>query len=193
MTDLADVPPHELISGDALFRIHRSSNSPEHFGISGDNRFDPPPHRATDFGTCYLALEPLAAYVEVFGSLEEVYVDTLAERVLSSAIVDGDLRLFDLTDRAVLGNFGITAALSTVPDYTEPQEWASRFFDAGFHGVRYRTSHDPAMELEAVALFRNRRLSHQAAPALKWNDPHPISAALQRQGEQFGIFVRPRP
>ncbi len=190
MTSFRSFPEFWLVSGGALVRIHRLANSPEHFGTSGDNRFDPPPGRRAKFGTCYLAFEPIAAYVEVFGDFEEVDEDEVDLRALSTAILKEDLRLGDVTDRSVLGDFDITAEISTGSDYAGPQALASDLFDAGFDGIRYRVRHDPAMELEAVALFRDLRQPDRMASALEWYGPQSISLALEMQGEEFRIFVQ---
>ena len=53
----------------------------------------------------------------------------------------------------MLGDFGVTASHSTGTDYAPAQELAAELFDAGIGGVLYRVRHDPAMILEAVALF----------------------------------------
>ncbi|WP_423920870.1 RES family NAD+ phosphorylase [Candidatus Poriferisodalis sp.] len=193
MIDYANFPALPLPSGNDLYRIHRSSQSPGYFGNSGDNRFEPPQGRENDFGVCYLGREPLAAYVEVFGSLEIVYTDIVSDRGVSTASLNQQLQLGDLTDRRVLGQFGITAEISTGRDYSESQQLAGSLFDAGFDGLLYRVRHDPSMELEAVALFGAPGSASRRDPRLEWFDPEPIPAELQERGMDFAILVQQRP
>jgi len=61
-------------------------------------------------------------------------------------------RLADCTISAAR-KFGITGAIHTQPDYTVPQAWAEAFAAAGFGGIRYRVSHDPAQRELGVVLF----------------------------------------
>src|SRR4051794_31484697 len=82
-----------------------------------------------------------------------------------------DLQLADLTDRTVLGDFGVTAAHSAGSDYAPSQERAANLFDAGFDRVRYRVRHDPAMVRSGGRL---RRTGGDAEPVLGPQDrPYP--------------------
>lgn len=94
----------------------------------------------------------------------------------------------DLTDRAVLGEFGITAAHSMGIEYGPAQELACGLFEAGFDGVVYRVRHDPAMMLESVALF-----GEPGETAGRFNPPKTIRIpeSLLADARQFCIEVLP--
>lgn len=128
-------PSRSINATTPLFRIHQNHLHPAWFNTDGSWRFDPPPSHRDRFGVCYLGLEPLSAYVEVFGRLRVVPQDEVDRRRLSELSVAHTVDIADLTDRTVLGEFGITAAHSTGTDYQPAQEVASNLFDAGFDGV----------------------------------------------------------
>ena len=190
MTDWTDFPSRTLPAGTPLHRIHRRGLSPGHFSTTGLYRFDPPADAASDYGVCYLALDPLAAYVEVFGRFRAVPIDEISRRCLSTAQASRDLLVADLTQRSVLGRYGVTAAHSTGSDYHPSQRLGIPLHDAGFDGICYRIRHDPSMALEAVAAFG--RLHSHCAP-LAWSDPIDIPAPLIESGHEFGITVLPTP
>ncbi len=73
-------------------------------------------------------------------------------------------------------------------DYENSQELAGRLFEVGFDGVVYRVRHDPAMELEAVALFGE---SGETPNRFKPPKSGPISQELIAAGQQFRIQVLP--
>jgi hypothetical protein len=81
--------------------------------------------------------------------------------------------------------FGITAAIHSGEDYDRTQAWAAAFAPAGFDGVRYLVSHDPAQGYVGVALFG-------PAGAADWPvaSTAPIDHELIREARwQFGIRV----
>ena len=80
---------------------------------------------------CYLGLEPLAAYVEVFGRIRVVPQAELDRRRLSELTVSRVAHVAGLTKRAVLGTFGVTAAHSMGTDYGPSQALSSALFEAG--------------------------------------------------------------
>ena len=177
MTDWGSFPSCVLQSGEDLYRIHRREHTPERLSRSGHQRFDSPSaQRARSYGVCYLGTTPVAAYLEVFGRMRALPVPELTDRCLSVAPVVRAVRLADLTNRTVLGRFGVTASHSTAPDYAESQCLSARLHSAGFDGIRYRVRHDPAMELEAVALFAPPALGDTDNAAVSWSDPLEIPA-----------------
>ena len=188
MTDWGDFPARRIDSATPLFRIHQRHRHPAWFNTDGLLRFDPPQGQRDRFGVCYLGLEPLASYVEVFGRFRAVPKAELDRRRLSELTVCHDVEVADLTDRAVLGAFRITAAHSAGTDYEPAQELAGRLFEVGFDGVVYRVRHDPAMELEAVALF-----GEPGETPNRFNPPKsiPIPDELIAAGQQFRIEVLP--
>lgn len=60
--------------------------------------------------------------------------------------------LADCTSRRARA-FGITAAIHSSPGYALTQAWATALARAGFDGVRYLVSHDPAQRYVGIALF----------------------------------------
>ncbi len=190
MTDWSDFPASFVEPTTPLYRIHQKSQGACYFGTSSLHRFDPLPARPPAFGVCYLALEPLAAFVEVFGRVRTVQRSEVESRCLSTARVTRDLRLADLTNREVLGRFRVTAAHSTGSDYESAQLLSDKLHAAGFDGVLYRIRHDPDMRLEAVALCGEPEAS--VHDAIRWGSPSPIPGSLIHQGRQFGIDAVPQ-
>jgi hypothetical protein len=188
VSNWSDFPARRIDTATPLFRIHQRHRHPAWFSTDGLGRFDPVPSHRDRFGVCYLGLDPLAPNVEVFGRIRAVPTAELDRRRLSELTVRHVVELADLTNRAVLGAFEITAAYSTGTDYGPAQDLASRLFEAGFDGVVYRVRHDPAMELEAVALF-----GEPGEAPDRFNPPksRPIARELIAAGEQFRIEVLP--
>jgi hypothetical protein len=60
----AHLPPRHSPSSATLWRIHAADVAPWHFGVGPDGRFN-----LAQSGTCYLAEEPIGAFVEKFGRL----------------------------------------------------------------------------------------------------------------------------
>ncbi len=85
--------------------------------------------------------------------------------------------------------FGITGALHTQPDYAAPHAWAKAFAAAGFGGIRYRLSHDPAQRELGVALFG--AAGEQALPVRR-TDPVP-EIVVEEARQCFGLIVAPVP
>ena len=188
MTDWTTFPSRRVGPSTSLFRIHQEIHHPAWFSSDGSWRFDPLPAYRTRFGTCYLGLEALSSYVEVFGRIRTVPETEIQRRMVSLLTPVADLSIADLINRSVLGDFGVTAAHSTGSDYAPAQTLAANLFDAGFDGILYRVRHDPAMELEAIALFGEpgetpRRLSPPKTD--------PISPELIDAGRVFHIEVVP--
>lgn len=188
MTEWSDFPSRSIDTATPLFRIHQHHLHPAWFNTDGSWRFDPLPSHRDRFGVCYLGLVPLAAYVEVFGRIRAVPQVEVDSRRLSELSVAHSVDVADVTDRTVLGDFGITAAHSTGSDYLIAQELASHLFDAGLDGILYRVRHDPAMTLEAVALF-----GEPGETPARFNPPKTdaIPTSLIEDGRQFRIEVLP--
>ncbi|WP_419916828.1 RES family NAD+ phosphorylase [Candidatus Poriferisodalis sp.] len=182
--DWRQFPTRTLRAGSSLHRIHRADRAADHYDTTDRHRFGAPPGHQR-YGVCYLAPEPIAAYIEVFGRIGTLGTAEIDSRRISEATGARDLRLADLSHRSVLGRFGVTAAHSTGTDYTPSQQLSGRLHDAGHDGIVYRVRHDPQMQLEAVAVF-----ARQPSP-LNWHDPQPIPNSLVRQGQRFGIRVLP--
>ena len=146
---LARFPRRTLRGGAELYRIHHSDRGRWWFFSNGTGRFDPV---GTGVGACYLAEQPLGAWVEVFRREMQLSELALLERSLSSIRLGRDKRLADVTSRRAL-QFGVTASLGAGEDYGDSQEFASQAADSGFAGIRYFLRHDPAQRLYGIALF----------------------------------------
>jgi hypothetical protein len=133
-----------------LHRIHRRRRRPWWFSNDGSGRFDLP---STTNGTCYLALDALGAFIEVFRRPTVLTPDEIDDRLHLEVTLGGTpVRLADTTTRDA-HPFGVTAAIGANEDYSTTQEWAGALCAAGFGGVLYRVSHDPEQTLLGVALF----------------------------------------
>ena len=190
MSQWESFPARILQRGAPLYRIHRSDVVAEYFSTSGTNRFDAPITSTDRYGVCYFGLTSLTAYVEVFGRIGTIQTQDIRSRRLSVAYSTADIRLADLTDRSILGRFGVTAAHSTSSDYTASQLLSEELHRVSFDGIVYRIRHDPSMELEAVALFGSRAGTSEPE-IVSWQEPEPISRSLMTDGLDFGIRVLP--
>lgn len=186
--DLRHFPERVLAPGAPLFRIHRADRGPWWFASDGAGRFDLAPPR----GTCYLAGDPLGAFVEVFRDTRVVPEREVRRRSLSRLALPRPLRLADCAARR--GRmFGLTAAVHSTPDFELTRAWGAAFAAAGFDGVRYLVSHDPAQRLAGYALFGD---AGESADAGAWppGEPSEIDAALLRRARhQFGLLAVPAP
>ena len=189
VADWLSFPAVILRPGHQLCRIHGREYDPEHYSNSGHQRFDPPRGRRRDYGVCYLAMEPIGAFLEVMSRYEDLDDPTIANYRLSEARLGRHLQLADLTDRSA-GYYGVTAEHSAGNDYRISQQLSARLYDAHFEGIRYRIRHDPEMRLEAVALFRNARTDEPYHSPFRWQDPEEISEDLKRAARDYGIGVR---
>jgi hypothetical protein len=151
-------PPDELpelpstkLGAEPLWRIHAADAAPWFFDVGPDSRVN-----LAESGTCYLAEEPIGAFVEKFerllrpgGAIPEPLVD--AQRL--SRLHPPKVKVVDLTDPAILGLIGLTAEIHSTTDYNLTQDWALALQEAGYAGIRYRTRHDPRGQLISIALF----------------------------------------
>lgn len=181
---LAGFPTWRLHAARPLYRMHRQARNPWWFSHAGSGRFDLPPPR----GTCYVALQPLGTFVEVFREIDRVSEASVAARRVSVLHVPGAVPVADCTARAARG-FGVTAAIHSSERYDLTQAWAVALASAGFHGVRYWVSHDPAQRLVGVALFGRAGATGGPVAATEPVGPDLLEAARL----QFGIHVLPAP
>ena len=183
--DLAGFPAFDLGRGSTLYRVHRSDVAPWWFSSDGTGRFD---LLDTPRGTCYLAVTPVGAFIEVFRVATLIPEAEVDARVLSSLAPPKATRLADCTVSAAR-KFGITGAIHTQPDYALPQAWAAAFAAAGFGGIRYRLSHDPAQRELGVALFG--KAGERKARARR-TEPVPADV-VEEARRRFGLVVAPTP
>jgi hypothetical protein len=143
-------------------------------------------------GACYLAQDPLGAWVEVFRKRQLLPEAEIARRSLLAVALKRDLRLADVTARRAL-SFAITASLGSGGQYDESQTFAARALEDGFDGIRYFVRHDPAQKLYGVALFAPTGTPDPTDS--RWPpDSSAIPNALIRDAERlFGYRVLPTP
>jgi hypothetical protein len=149
-SNLEEFPSRLLPAGFRLFRVVRKGKGPWWFGSTLEGRFD----LQEPFGTCYLAVDPLAALLELLGPERTggiVATDFFAERRVRELQVPDEITAADVTSRRASG-FGVTAEIGTLVPYERPQAWALRLHQANFQGIVYWLRHDPARS-EGVALF----------------------------------------
>lgn len=176
-----------------LYRIawHRdrtsdTPNGPWRFSSrssTSSGRFDLP----VPDGTCYWSSHRYGAWLEAFRGAKLVDAADAAARRLWTATAPL-LRLADLlSPKAYL--YGVTAAISTQPDYTVPRLWAAALHADGFQGLVGTCSHDTTSTALNVAVFgtagsprRRRGWTTRAAP---------IDSDLDLLGElaAFGVHV----
>ncbi len=181
----ADFPSLNLHPDRVLYRVHRAANDPLYFSSTGIGRFDLA--RIAGMGTCYLSASPIGAYVETLGRLGTPNRGDVHERRLSELTPSRTLRVGDLTDRTILGMYGITGDLSVGADYRPAQELSRRLCDHGFDGVYYTVRHDPAF---TERCRRVRRLGREEASRSLYRS-HP---RLRRRPRHAGVrAARPSP
>jgi hypothetical protein len=187
--DIGRLPRRTLRAGAKLYRVHRKP--PWYFDASEHGRFNPT--GASDRGACCWAEKPLGAFVEAFRTLRTLTDADVAARSLSEIELVEDLVVGNLTVKQALAA-GVTAAITSGPDYTEPQQLASDV-QGVLHGLRYRARHDLSQQLIAIAWFgaagspTATELDHLPTPATE-----AIPAAVVAEAERlFGYEVLPTP
>jgi hypothetical protein len=155
--DLAGFPPRRSTSSvRVLYRIfwHRdrgtgAPNSPWRFSTTppGHNRYDVPAPN----GTCYWTNRRYGAWVEVFRGAKLVDASDVRRRRIWTGNAPV-LRLANLRAPKAY-SYGVTAAISTQPDYTLPQQWAEALRRHGFDALVGSCSHDPSSTALNVAVF----------------------------------------
>jgi hypothetical protein len=182
--DLSRFPAFGVDRRRSLYRIHRTDIGPWWFSSDGSGRFD----LRDECGSCYLADTPVGAFIEVFRVATVIPEAEVEARSLSSLVPPSRTRLADCTVSAAR-KFGITGAIHTQPDYTAPQAWAEALAAAGFGGIRYRLSHDPAQRELGVVLFGTA--GEQSFPVRR-TEPIPTDV-IETARQKFGLVVAPTP
>jgi RES domain len=180
--DLAGFPSFRLRRTHELYRIHRHDREPWWFSSDGSGRFD----LEGEEGTCYLARTSAGAFLEVFRRARPIAEPDVAARRLAGLAPPAGGRLADCADPRAR-SFGVTGAIHTEPDYELPRAWARALAAAGFVGVRYLLSHDPAQDEVGVALFGP---AGRRDYAIKSDEPIP-DATIAEARLRFGLVVLP--
>ena len=195
MTSLGGFPAYEVHPDRELYRIHRSAHGPLFFATTSapgaGGRFDLP--ATTGRGTCYLSTSPLGAAVEVLGRFAVIAETMVRERSLTTMSPTIPLRLADLTQRRVLGEYGIAGDVSAGRDHRPSQQWAHRLAEAGFDGIYYAARHDPQFTERSVALFGTAGDQSTGEDAKRFEvSEAPIDdELLSRLVDEFSITVVP--
>lgn len=169
----------------SLWRIHPADVAPWFFDVGPDSRFN-----LAESGTCYLAEEPLGAFVEKFGRLLRpggVIPEPLVDMQRLSRLRPPRATVVDLTDPTVLGLIGLTAEIHATSDYDLTQAWALALRESGYEGIRYKARHDPRGQLTSIALFGRARPPRSAAKTT----PIPVDL-IHEASTTFAITVLPR-
>lgn len=177
--------PSAKLGTEALWRIHPADVSPWFFDAGPDGRFN-----LADAGTCYLAEEPIGAFVEKFGRLLRpggVLPEPLVDSQRLSRLRPPRADIVDLTDPKVLGLAGLAAEIHATTDYNLTQSWASALRGAGHAGVRYKARHDPREQLVSIALFGSGKPPRSAAKTTAI----PVDL-IHEASTTFAITVLPR-
>ncbi len=177
--DLKRFPSSRLTPAKAIYRLHRRTRRPWYFSSSGAGRFD----LLEPDGTCYAALDPAVAFIEVFYGFRIVPIEELVDVVVSTMGAPRTMRLADCTSpRAVA--YGVTSEVNTTVDYALTQRWAVALRAAGFDGLRYWPRHDPGRR-PAVALFGPAGQSEDHPEATTRLDPALQAGVTRRYGIVF--------
>lgn len=181
--DLPELPSTKL-GVKPLWRIH-AGVAPWFFDTGPDGRFN-----LAESGTCYLAEEPIGAFVEKFGRLLRpggVIPEPLVDAQRLSRLRPPKANVVDLTDPTVLGLIGLTAEIHSISDYNLTQGWAFVLHGAGYDGIRYKARHDPRGELVSIALFGSDKPPRSAAKTTTI----PVDL-IHEASATFAITVLPR-
>ena len=196
--DLLDFPSWELLPSFTLHRVHRSVHGPIYFASGRGGRFN----LRYASGTCYLAEEGVAAFLEalqdVLPPLPTTYLPRpeVEARRISRLTVVAPVRLADFTSERAAA-FGITGQVhaSRRNDHGRTRAWAATLARAGFAEVRYFAKHNPAQNSISVALFGQAGGGVPGAVSnLEVHATQEIGGDLLRELERrFGIRVLAHP
>ena len=122
-------------------------------------RFDDP---LRQFGVLYLALDPHAAFIEVFGPSPVILSKELADRTISSLVTDRSARVVDLTGHHLAG-IGVDARIFA-GDRSTARGWSRAFHEHSDHpdGLLYRSRRDPSRL--ALALYERDGWAFDVSP-----------------------------
>lgn len=173
---------------ELVYRIHRVDREPEWFTDDALCRWDPPPESAVNFGTCYVATDPLTALMEVVGDFDFVTQDMLASRAVATMSIQPG-QFADMQNPAI-ASVGLDRRVSIGDDYGPCQRWSEALWLAGFNGVHYEPRHDPrGTGFTALALFGDP--GHQPTQVRLVDDGPIDEAIIEELIRVFNIRVLP--
>jgi len=183
-----------------LYRIvharHRTTgalNPPWHYSSTvagqpdGGGRFDLDP----PLGTCYWSDRRYGAWVEVFRGARLLDPADARKRRLFVATPPRQ-QIADLIAGAAY-RFGVTAEVSTTPDYTLPREWAAALAARGFAAVRGTCRHDPTSRAHNIAVFGRAGASARRAGWRTLCTRIETDPLLVRELARLHVYVAPIP
>ena len=183
--DLRDFPYRVIPADYPYSRIHHDRFEPEWFCDGGECRFDLPD--GSGGGTCYLAGHPLGAFVEKFGRFRVVPRSLVDQHSIARLALPSAVRVADLTDRTLVGRWGLSAELWAGDVYEQSQAWARRLHEAGFAGIWYSAAHDVTGAFHSLALFGKR--GHSPDALLSYGDEPIPEDLIDEAAVTFGIQV----
>ena len=181
-------PQAVLSPGTEIHRIHSAALGAWYFNAEKPWRFTP--SGVAGLGACYFAERAIAGLLESYKGVTVVAEQDVASKAHFTAVLEAELALADCCAAAALG-FGINAEIHSTTNYALTQAWATAFALAGFSGVRYLCRSDPTMDLVGYAIFD--RAGTSAAGRWPAGRDQPISEALLREAEDYGLRIRPTP
>lgn len=157
--------PLRTIKG-SLYRIHRSLDNWRHFGKTKFERFDDP---LAKYGVLYAAIQPEAAFAEVFLrnlSWMVISEQDLVDRSIS-AFAAASLRCVDLTGEG-LRKLSCDNRISTEKPYHTVGLWSRALHNHPQRpdGIICRSRHNPRFKCLALFDRCDRRLVDEATDAL---------------------------
>ncbi len=187
-TALKKFPAVVLPKGSGLHRMHAAAYGAWYFDDEPTGRFNPVGSRG--LGACYFAERPVAGLLEKYKGITMVDEVDVAANAHFSVNLEARLRLADLCSSGARV-FGVNGEIHTTPDYEITQAWATALAQAGFKGLKYLCRSDPGMQLVGFALFDEAG----APPPRRWpaGSDRPVSDAIIREAEDYGLYVRPTP
>ena len=170
-----------------LYRIHRLSLPPAHWGRTGNNRFDA---ANGAFGVLYAAEHFDGAFIETFGDItpHRVSAESLERRGVALVSTRRRLALVDLAGPG-LAQLCLDARVSA-GDHALPQQWSSALWahPAKIDGIWYLARHDS--DERSVALFDRASSGVRITAAGGLLDPRnlPLTA---RAMDRYGFALLP--
>lgn len=175
-----DILPIKIIQrGDLLYRIHHRKYEPN-FYATVEGRFNSP-KVSPSFGVCYLALVPMACFIEKFGRIEEKPV-SISDHKISTLKATSDQRVVELPHSTNLGLLEKTADIYAGKNYSDSRALSEELFDRGYSGIQYHLRHSMGRSLEGIALYGK---ADEFSSVLEKTDTQEINTGLMMEAEEL--------
>lgn len=103
-------------------------------------------------GTCYLALSPVGAWLEVFRTSGIVAAHDVRRRRILETRPPRHVRAADLLAKRARG-YGVTGEIHTTKEYSATRAWAAQLHRATFRALQGKIRHDPGLRERSLTLF----------------------------------------